>query len=251
MTELELLIDLHKDRKRQGPGSDLETLKAIGFMNVQNIEALKVADIGCGSGASTLVLAKTLNAQVTAVDLFPEFLKELQKRTKKKGIRQRVSTLKKSMDDLPFAPYEYDVIWSEGAIYNMGFENGVGYWKQFLKPGGYLAISDVTWITSSRPKEIENFWKKEYPEIDTAAEKIKILNKNGFTLAGYFFLEEASWIDNYYKPLKAHFEAFLKKHKRSKKAKEVVSTHIEEIDLYMLYKEYFSYGFYVAKKNDK
>jgi hypothetical protein len=31
MTELELIIDLHKNSERQGPGSENDTLKAIDF----------------------------------------------------------------------------------------------------------------------------------------------------------------------------------------------------------------------------
>lgn len=74
MTELELIIDLHENSERQGPGSEKDTLKALGFLNLPTDQKLKVVDIGCGSGGQTITLAKTLNGQITAVDLFPEFL---------------------------------------------------------------------------------------------------------------------------------------------------------------------------------
>ncbi|MCW9098085.1 MAG: class I SAM-dependent methyltransferase, partial [Ignavibacteriaceae bacterium] len=70
MTELELIIDLHKNSERQGPGSEKETLKALGFMNLPNDQKLKIADIGCGSGGQTLTLAQKINGQITAVDLY-------------------------------------------------------------------------------------------------------------------------------------------------------------------------------------
>ena len=38
------------------------------------------------------------------------------------GLSEKVTTLCCSMDNLPFGDEEYDVIWSEGAIYNVGFE---------------------------------------------------------------------------------------------------------------------------------
>jgi len=41
------------------------------------------------------------------------------------------------MDDLPFQDEELDLIWSEGAIYNIGFERGLIEWRKFLK---YIAI---------------------------------------------------------------------------------------------------------------
>ena len=121
MTELELIIDLHKNSERQGPGSEEETLKALEFMNLPSDRNLKIADIGCGSGGQTITLSQNLNGEITAVDLFPEFLDELNEKSEKLGLKEEIVTLEKSMDDLPFNSEELDVIWAEGAIYNIGF----------------------------------------------------------------------------------------------------------------------------------
>jgi ubiquinone/menaquinone biosynthesis C-methylase UbiE len=249
MTEIELIVDLHKSSERQGPGSEKDTLKALGFMNLPTDQELKVADIGCGSGGQTISLAKNLNGQITAVDLFPEFLNELNEKSQKLGLTDKIITLEQSMDDLPFKENEFDLIWSEGAIYNIGFENGLIKWKNYLKVGGYLAVSEITWITQSRPKEIEDFWEKEYSEVDIASNKIKQLEKNGYTLIGYFYLSQDSWIENYYKPMEARFETFLKRNNNSELARKVVEDNKAEIDLYQKYKDYYSYGFYIARKN--
>ena len=125
MTELELIIDLHKNSNRQGPGSEKETLKALGFMNLPNDQKLKIADIGCGSGGQTLTIAQKINCQITAVDLYPEFLHELNDKSERLGLKEKIVTLRKSMEDLPFKSEEFDVVWSEGAIYNVGFEKGI------------------------------------------------------------------------------------------------------------------------------
>lgn len=249
MTELELIIDFHKNSERQGPGSFEETIKAINFINLPKDRKLRIADIGCGSGGQTITLAQNLNGQITAVDLFPEFLDELNKKSKKLGLTDKIITLKNSMDDLPFNNQEFDIIWAEGAIYNIGFEKGVKIWKEYLKSGGFLALSEITWITNSRPCEIEEFWKLEYPEIDTASTKIRILEENDFTLEGYFNISQKSWITNYYKPMEARFEEFLKRNNNSKLAQKVVDDHKAEIDLYKKYSNYYSYGFYIARKN--
>ncbi len=249
MTEIELIIDLHKNSKRQGPGSERETLKALDFTGLSGINNLKIADIGCGSGGQTITLAQNLSAEITAVDLFPEFLDELNKKSEKLGLKGKIKTLHKSMDDLTFNNEEFDLLWSEGAIYNLGFKNGIQKWADFLKVSGYLAVSEITWITNSRPKEIEEFWMQEYPEIDIASNKIKILENNGFSLAGYFYLRKDSWIQNYYKPLEARFDNFLKRNNFSELAKKIVKENKTEIELYKKYNDYYSYGFYIAKKN--
>jgi len=248
VTELELIIDLHKNSERQGPGSKSDTLKALEFLNLPSDQNLKVADIGCGSGGQTILLAKNLNGQVTAVDLFAEFLNGLNEKSQKLGLTDKIVTLEKSMDDLPFNKGEFDLIWSEGAIYNIGFENGLKKWKDYLKVGGYLAVSEITWITQTRPKEIEEFWTAEYPEVDTASNKIKQLENNGYSLVGYFYLSQDSWIETYYKPMQARFDKFLKRNNNSDLARKVVEDNQAEIDLYLKFKDYYSYGFYIARK---
>jgi len=250
MTELDLLIDLHRNSNRQGPGSEKDTLKALSFLGFSTERKLKIADIGCGSGGQTITLAENLNGQITAVDLFPAFLNELNEKSKKLGLTDKIVTLEKSMDDLPFNKNEFDLIWSEGAIYNIGFENGLKKWKDYLKVGGYMAVSEITWITQSRPKEIEEFWKSEYPEVDTASNKIKQLENNGYTLVGYFYLSQNSWIETYFKPMQARFENFLKRNNNSELARKVVEDNQAEIDLYQKFKDYYSYGFYIARKNE-
>ena len=248
MTELELLIDFHKDADRQGPGSTADTLKALSFIDLPREKPLKVADIGCGTGAQTITLARQIAGHITAVDLFPEFLDQLNRRAQELGVQDKITTLEKSMDDLSFGTEEFDIIWSEGAIYNMGFAAGIRQWKPFLKPGGYLAVSEITWLTNRRPAEIEAHWNREYPEIDTAAGKMKVLEEHGFSPVGYFILPPASWIENYYRPMEARFAAFLDKHEHSEMAQAQVEADRDEIEKYQRFKDYFSYGFYVAQK---
>lgn len=246
--ELELLIDFHKDAERQGPGSANATLKALGLIPLDHDKPLKVADIGCGTGAQTLTLARNLNGAITAVDLFPEFLEKLKRRSKEQETGHRIRTLEADMQKLPFRGEEFDVIWAEGSIYSMGFEEGIRQWRKFLKPGGYIAVSELTWLTDNRPQEIEKYWQNEYVEIDTASSKVKLLEVNGYTPIGYFTLPESCWLDNYYDSMESRFDTFLEKHSHSQSARGLVELEKAEIEMYKKYKNYISYGFYIAKK---
>lgn len=246
MTELELIIDLHLGTQRQGPGSKADTLKALQLIpNSQNIKT--VADLGCGTGGQTLTLAQHLPADIVAVDLFKEFLEELKSNAKKEGASHQIKTLQKSIDDLVFTE-EFDLIWSEGAIYNLGFKKGIQLWKDYLKPGGYLAVSEITWITEKRPQEIEDFWNNAYPEISQAKNKITDLEENGYNLVGYFSLPPESWMETYYNPLQKTFPTFLERHENSELAQKVVQEYQDEIALFKKYSKYYSYGFYIAQK---
>ncbi|MBC5773752.1 class I SAM-dependent methyltransferase [Pontibacter sp. KCTC 32443] len=246
--ELELLVELHMSGDRQGPGSNETTLQALQLTGLDLTKPLKVADIGCGTGASTLVLAKHLEGQITAVDIFPEVLAKLEQRAAEQGLQDKITTLQCSMDALPFSANGFDLIWSEGAVYNMGFENGIRAWRKFLKPEGLLVVSESVWLTTERPQPIEDFWNTAYPEIDTVANKIKVLEQNGYLPLAHFVLPENCWTDKYYTPLEARIPKFLQKHPDDEVAKQVVEEHYEEIKMYQEYKQYYSYGCFIAKK---
>ena len=89
MDLLELIIEFHKDNERQGPGSEEATLKAlklIPYLNPYLNEKTKILDIGCGSGGQTITLAKNTAAQITAVDMLPQFLEMLMKKAKENNL---------------------------------------------------------------------------------------------------------------------------------------------------------------------
>jgi len=248
MSEYRLLIDLHKQAQRQGPGSDATTEKAIALAGLDPTTPLKIADIGCGTGAAALVLARRLNAQITAVDFLPDFLDVLAQRAERAGLSERITPLAGSMDCLPFADEEYDVLWSEGAIYNIGFARGVAEWRRYLKPGGLLVVSEITWITAERPPELQAHWMAEYPDIDLASVKIGQLEQSGYAPIGYFVLPPTCWLDNYYRPMQDRFRDFLARHGDSAEARAIVEAEQREIELYEQYGSHYSYGVYIARK---
>lgn len=249
MDEYGLLVDLHKAGERQGPGGEDETRRALSLASIDRSAPMRVADIGCGTGASTLVLAQELSADITAVDLFDAFLERLEARIEERRIRSRVRPMACAMEELPFAQESLDLIWSEGAIYSMGFERGISEWRRFLKPGGGLVVSEVVWLAQERPAEIEAFWKNEYPEIDLPSAKIGLLERHGYRLDGYFVLPPHCWWENYYRPLRSRFDPFLEAHGNSEHAQELVESTKEEIELYLRYGAYFGYGFFIARRD--
>lgn len=248
MDDLSLMVDLHADGDRQGPGDDAVTRRAIALAGLPGRKKLAIADMGCGTGASTMVLARTLDAQIAAIDVVPEFLETLEDKAHREDLGEKITTHPLAMDALPFDDQSLDAIWSEGAIYNIGFENGARYWRRFLKADGILAVSEITWLTRTRPDALTDYWERLYPEIDTAAGKIAVLEANGYSPIGYFPLPSYCWLANYYRPLEAQFDAFLDRHDNSEAAQALVSEHREEIAFYERYADYFSYGFYIARR---
>jgi len=242
-----LICEYFSSIKRQGPGSPDVTKKALGFIENLN-EKTKIADIGCGTGGQTIVLAKNVPGTITAIDLFPDFIKKLNQNAIDNHLQSRISGVVTSMEKLPFQEEELDLIWSEGAIYNIGFERGFNEWRKFLKRGGYLAVTEATWFTETRPEEIYNFWNDAYPEIDTVAKKVSQMQKAGYLPVATFMLPEVCWTENFFKPQIAAQEVFLKKYAGNKVAEDFVSYLKQEAILYEKYKEYYGYVFYIGKK---
>jgi ubiquinone/menaquinone biosynthesis C-methylase UbiE len=246
--DFNMICEYFSSVERQGPGSPEATRRALSF--VDNLsENSRIADIGCGTGGQTMLLAQNTPSQnITGIDLFPDFITRFNDNARKLNLHDRVKGIVGSMDNLPFGDGEFDLIWSEGAIYNIGFERGLTEWRKFLKPDGYIAVSEASWFTETRPDEIQAFWHDAYPEIDTIPAKVAQLQAAGYIPVATFVLPENCWTEHFYAPLVAAKETFLKKYAGNKTAEEFIASERHEEALYSKYKAYYGYVFYIGKK---
>lgn len=112
--DLQLLVNLHKDAIRRDPGGEAETRISIKLSGLLAATTRRFVDIGCGSGASTLVLAQHLDAPITVVNFIREFLAKLETDAARTGAADRIKTLATSMDALPFDEAELQDNWAQG-----------------------------------------------------------------------------------------------------------------------------------------
>ncbi len=233
--------------ERQGPGSPEVTTRALSFIDNLTDKSL-VADIGCGTGGQTMVLAQHAPGSITGIDLFPGFVDIFNRDAGRLGLQDRVKGIVGSMDNLPFREEELDLIWSEGAIYNIGFERGLNEWRKYLKTGGYIAVSESSWFTDERPAEINDYWMDAYPEIDTIPNQVAQIQKAGYLPVATFILPENCWTEHYFARKEAAREIFLDKYAGNKAAEEFMALQPREEELYRKYKEFYGYVFFIAKK---
>jgi len=245
--DFNLICEYFSSIERQGPGSPEATLKALSYINNLTNKSL-IADIGCGTGGQSVVLAQNTSGQIIGIDLFPTFIDLLNRNAEKHKLQNQLKGIVGSMDNLPFGDETLDLIWSEGAIYNIGFERGLNEWKRFLKNGGYIAVTEVSWFTDERPDEINDFWQDAYPEIDTISNKVVQMQKAGYLPITTFMLPENCWTDHFYKPQIEAQRLFSEKYKGNKTAEELIVNQQHEALLYSKYKEFYGYVFYIGMK---
>ncbi len=189
---LDLLIEAHAGLERQGPGSTDMTIKALSF--IEHLDQIsKVADFGCGIGGQTAVLAEHIAGTITGIDLFPDFIDIFNDNMKQLTFEKRVRGIVGSMENLSFPKEEFDLIWSEGAIDNIGFEKGLRYWNSFLKKDGYIAVTCPSWFTGKHPAEVDKFWSDAGSGLDTVAQNILVMQKAGYRFIAAFALPETCW----------------------------------------------------------
>lgn len=241
-----LICEYFSSIKRQGPGSDISTHEAISAIPGIN-QNFKIADIGCGTGSSAIQLAQETQASVSAIDLFSDFLNKVKQNAETAGVSDKITTIQADMTLFPFEEETFDLIWSEGAIYNIGFEKGLREWNRFIRKNGYIAVTESTWLTDSSPAEIENFWTDAYPQIDTRENNIAKITQ-GYRVITTKVLPNDCWTKEFYEPQVNAQKIFLERHPGDFTAEELVKNQRHEAALFSKYNKYYGYVWYIGQK---
>jgi len=244
---MDIFWELHCDIPREGPGDNASTRNAYALLN--NLpEQPRILDIACGPGMQTIELAKISTGNILAVDTHQPFLDELNKCASSADLTGRISTRNLSMFELDLEPGSFDVIWSEGAIYILGFERGLREWKALLRPGGYLAVTELTWLKSDPPAEITAYWNENYPSMKAVGDNLAIIQGAGYRQVGHFILPHSSWWDDYYTPLEKRIVMLSEKYRDDEEAMALLRESQRESDLHRKFAEWYGYVFYIMQK---
>ena len=226
---------------RLGPGSAEDTLQALFALPTVPQTLL---DIGCGRGLSTLLLAKHTQGLVTALDNDEYNLTCLKEAVAASALEDHVQLLCASMTEVPFEGSSFEAIWAEGSAYIMGFGNALKNWRRFIRPQGFLVVSDLIWLTDNPRSEASSFWQKNYPEMTTLESRVSSITSLGYRVVCSFPLSQHAW-ENYLGPLREKI-AELSVQEFSSKALVDIK---DEIDIHERFLEDYGYQFFVLQKN--
>ena len=246
LSMVDIVLETHIGLERQGPGSSEAVEQALGFLKPLN-QFSKIADLGCGTGGQTLLLAKYLSGTIIGLDMFSDFIDKLNENARKMKLDNRVTGIIGSMEKLPFQTKSLDLIWSEGAIDNIGFKEGLSHWHGFLKKGGFIAVTCPSWLTEERPNVVERFWNDAGSQLETISDNIKIMQKCGYQFVASFALPQKCWTENYFIPREKAINKLLEKYAGNKIMMEYAEQNRYETELYSKYSQHYGYVFYIGK----
>lgn len=237
--------ELYCTLPRAGPGDDASTRRAYTIMTDLPL-APRILDLGCGPGMQTLELLRLTRGPVVAVDNLPIMLERLTASATSSGRADRLTPVRADMRQLPFEPASFDVVWSEGALYILGFASGLETVKPLLRPGGYVAATEVVWLKPDPPAEVVDFWTA-YPGIAPIEDKLCSITATGFDPIAHFTLPESSWRDNYYIPLAARVKHYAESWSGIPEAEAVLNEARQELDMYDRFSAYYGYVFFIMQ----
>jgi ubiquinone/menaquinone biosynthesis C-methylase UbiE len=196
----------------------------------------------------TIELAKISDGSIIAVDVHEPFLEVLRRDAATEGLADRITIQQGSMFDLQFPEGSFDLLWCEGAIFIMGFGEGLRAWKRLLKAGGYIAVSELSWIKDDPPEEIAAYWKENYPGISTTAENLQTVVDLDYSIVDHFILPDSSWWDNYYHPIEKRVAMLREKYKGDETVQKDLDGYQEEVEMFRKYADWYGYVFYLLKR---
>ncbi len=241
-----IFFELYESLPRQGPGNRASAARALAFCGDLPLVAA-VLDLGCGVGAQTFHLADLTSASIVALDSHAPSIERLRATVSERGLTERIQPVVGDMAEPGLPPASFDLIWSEGALYNIGIEKALHVCHGLLRAGGYLAFTDAVWRRDNPPPAVKASFESDYPAMGWVPDVLAAIERSGFSPIGHFTLPEEAWWDDFYTPMEIRIEALRGKYGDDEEALAVLNQLAQEPEMHRRYSDYYAYEFFVAR----
>jgi SAM-dependent methyltransferase len=245
----EIFFEVYEALPRQGPGNRDSAARALGLCR-DLPAAPAVLDLGCGVGAQTLHLAELTSGSIVAVDSHAPSIDRLSRTIAGRGLGQRVRALVGDMARLDLPPGSFDLVWSEGALYNIGIGDALRMCHGWLRSGGYLVFTDAVWRKQNPPPEVQAGFELDYPAMGWIEDDLAAIQAAGFELAGHFTLPDEAWWDDFYTPMEQRITTLRGRYARDAEALAILDQLAQEPELHRRYSDFYAYEFFATRRLD-
>lgn len=235
---------LHSGNPREGPGDRASTARALEAVTPMPETVL---DLGCGPGEQTRFLAQLLpESRIVAVDLHPPFVDAVRAWIEAAGLGERVVAEVGDMRTPPAEPGSVDLVWSEAAAYSIGVGDALRAWRPLLRPGGWVAFSELVFTGEDLSTESRAFWEAEYPAMTDLAGVERWIADAGYACRERFLLPPSAWWA-YYGPLESRIEVLRGRYAGDSTALALLDEAQREVDVYRRDQDGVGYAFFVCQ----
>lgn len=243
----EVFFEVYEALPRQGPGSRACAARALAICRDLPPSPM-VLDLGCGVGGQTLYLAELTGGSIVAVDRHEPSVRRLNTALAARGLAQQILALVGDMAHPAFASASFDLIWSEGALYNIGIGQALTICHGLLRPGGYVAFTDAVWRRDDPPGEVKAAFEQDYPTMGHAEDVVAAIRDCGLELLDHFTLPDEAWWSDFYTPMEHRIEILRGKYAADGEALAILDQLAREPDMHRRHSGYYAYEFFVARR---
>jgi SAM-dependent methyltransferase len=244
----EIFFEVYEALPRQGPGNRACAARALSLCRALP-SSPAVLDLGCGTGGQTLQVAALTGGSIFAIDRHAPFIERLRARAAESGLAARVLPVIADMAEPGLSPDSFDLIWSEGALYNIGIEKALGICHGLLRPGGHLAFTDAVWRRDDPPPEVREIFDSDYPTMGRVSDILATIDRCGFSLVGHFTLPDEAWWDDFYTPMLLRIGELRARYAGDGEALAVLDQLAQEPEMHRRYSDYYAYEFLAARRS--
>uniref|UniRef100_UPI0025BC144F methyltransferase domain-containing protein n=1 Tax=Desulfonatronospira sp. TaxID=1962951 RepID=UPI0025BC144F len=163
-------------------------------------------------------------------------------------LSQRVKAMVKDMARPEQEPGSFDLIWSEGALYNLGLKKALHLCHGLLRPGGYLAFTDAVWRKENAPAQVKASFDQDYPAMGWVDDDVAAIRDCGLELVGHFTLPDEAWWEDFYTPMEERIAQLRGKYAGDDEASAILDQLAREPVMHRRYCDFYAYEFFVARR---
>jgi SAM-dependent methyltransferase len=242
----EIFLEVFEPLPRQGPGGIACTRRAVSLCR-ELPPSPRVLDLGCGAGAQTLHLASLIEGSILAIDRHPPLVERLRAKLEDRTVSGRVEARVADMSALDLPPASFDLVWSEGALYNLGLATALPMCAGLLRPGGYLAFTEAVWRTTDPPLEVREAFA-DYPAMGRVEDVLALIEANRYSPVDHFDLPNDAWWDDFYGPMEQRIETLRAKYAEDAEALAALDEVAVEPQMHRRSGHHYGYTFFIARR---